>query len=397
MKWCDVAGLALKNALRGRNKTFLCALAVCVGIASVYIMCEISFNAQQQITDQIEKSGMGGIMVFAEGGDKAQLKADDIRALPESVPQLKAAMPIFSKYGTFKLRNQKGNMMLWGVDEQLAEIFNVQLLHGRLPSAEDVRECAKVAVVEETLALKAYQRENVVGKHITLTLDSMRESYEIIGVITSQKSGINALIGGDKLPTFVYVPYTTSNLYTGMQSTGQMALSCETGSDAEAATAFALQQLAHQNPDVKFSAENISGYVDTFSSILQTVSALVTLIGGISLLVGGIGVMNSMIAAIESRKKEIGIYLAIGAQKKDIIGCYLLEAVIICLMGGLAGGTIGSGLLYVGARLIDMPFQFHFEYLLLAEIAAALCGVLFGILPAYRASKMSPIAAIRSE
>lgn len=287
MRWRDIAGLAFKNALRSRNKTFLCALAVCVGIASVYIICEISFNAEQQITAQVEKSGMGGIMVFAEGSGDVDLKADAVRDLPQNVPGLKAAMPIYSKYGTFKLRNRKGNMMLWGVDEQFPEIFNVQLLHGRLPTAEDLHKRAKVAVIEDTLAMRAYQRENIVGKEITLTLGDTWESYEIIGVITSQKSGINALIGGDKLPSFVYVPYTASSLYNGLQNAGQLAMACETGADAEAATAFALQQLTHQNPDMKFTAENISGYVDTFSSILQTVSALVTLIGGISLLWAG--------------------------------------------------------------------------------------------------------------
>ena len=130
---------------------------------------------------------------------------------------------------------------------------------------------------------------------------------------------------------------------------------------------------------------------------MQTVSLLITAIGGIGLLVGGIGVMNSMTAAVESRRKEIGIYLAIGAQKKDIIGSYLMEAVIVCLLGGLAGGLLGWGLLFAGEKLLGIPVQFHWEYLLLAEGAAGFCGILFGILPARKAAAMHPIDAIRRE
>ena len=135
--------------------------------------------------------------------------------------------------------------------------------------------------------------------------------------------------------------------------------------------------------------------MDTFSSILQMVSVLITLIGGISLLVGGIGVMNSMIAAVEGRRREIGIYMAIGARRRDIVGCYLLESILICLFGGIAGGIFGGGLLFLGAHALGVALEFHLRYLLLAESAALGCGLLFGILPAFRAANMSPIAAMR--
>ena len=397
MKWRDIGLLALKNTLRAKQKALLCSLAVCVGVASVYILCEISRNAQGKITEEIEKSGMGGIMVFADDSELSGMKVEEIRQLPKQVPQLAAAMPIFSQYGNYQLRNRKGSMMLWGVDEQFSQIFQVQLKHGRLPTRQDLRRCARVAVVEDTMAQKAYGRENVVGKSISIYLDNRREDYEIIGVIRSQKSGINNLIGGDKLPGFVYVPYTTANLYSQQKTTGQLAMTCAPKADTQAVTAMALDQLSRQKDGAKFRAENISGYVDTFSSILSTVSILMTLIGGISLVVGGIGVMNSMIASIESRKKEIGIYLAIGAQKRDIIGCYLLEGVLICLMGGIAGGVLGAGLLLGGSQVVGIPIQLHWQYLLLAEGAAVACGLVFGLLPARRAAAMSPISAIRSE
>ena len=379
--------LALKNALRSRQKTFFCALAVCVGIASVYMICEISRNARDQITQQVEQSGLSGIMVFGKE-EQGVMAAEEIRALPQSVPGLKAAMPLFSQYGSCKLREEKRNMLLWGVDEQFSSIFHVQVKYGRLPSQEDVRLCRKVAVIEDTMALAAYGRENVAGKEIWISTDQLTESYQIIGVIASQKSGVSTLIGENTLPAFVYVPYTTANLFSGVSSTNQLALAAQDEADAEAVTAFALDQLSRQTNGASFKAENVSGYIDTL---------LITAIGGIGLLVGGIGVMNSMTAAVESRRKEIGIYLAIGAQKKDIIGSYLMEAVIVCLLGGLAGGMLGWGLLFAGEKLLGIPVQFHWGYLLLAEGAAGFCGILFGILPARKAAAMHPIDAIRRE
>ncbi len=396
MGWGDMGLLALKNALRARQKTFLCALAVCVGIASVYMICEISRNARDQITQQVEQSGLSGIMVFGKE-EQGMMAVEEIRALPQSVPGLKAAMPLFSQYGSCRLRENKRNMLLWGVDEQFSSIFHVQVKYGRLPSQEDVRLCQKVAVIEDTMALEAYGRENVVGKEIWISTDQLTESYQIIGVIGSQKSGVSALIGENTLPAFVYVPYTTANLFSGVSSTNQLALAAQDEADADAVTAFALDQLSRKTDGASFKAENVSGYIDTFSSILQTVSLLITAIGGIGLLVGGIGVMNSMTAAVESRRKEIGIYLAIGAQKKDIIGSYLMEAVIVCLLGGLGGGLLGWGLLFAAGKLLGISVQFHWEYLLLAESAAGFCGILFGILPARKAAAMHPIDAIRRE
>ena len=302
MNWGDMGLLALKNALRSRQKTFFCALAVCVGIASVYMICEISRNARDQITQQVEQSGLSGIMVFGKE-EQGMMAAEEIRALPQSVPGLKAAMPLFSQYGSCKLREEKRNMLLWGVDEQFSSIFHVQVKYGRLPSQEDVRLCQKVAVIEDTMALEAYGRENVVGKEIWISTDQLTESYQIIGVIASQKSGVSALIGENTLPAFVYVPYTTANLFSGVSSTNQLALAAQDEADAEAVTAFALDQLSRQTDGASFKAENVSGYIDTFSSILQTVSLLITAIGGIGLLVGGIGVMNSMTAAVGKPEK----------------------------------------------------------------------------------------------
>lgn len=397
MKARDIGALALKNVLRARWKTVLCALAVCVGAASAYLVGEISANAKQKIVDEIEKSGLGGVMIFSEGTAAEALRVEQIQRLPKQYPQIKAAMPVFVDYGSYQLRGQKGSAAVWGIDQQFPAIFPVELKYGRLPGAEDVRQGARVAVVEDMLAQRIYHRENIVGKAITIYKDSIGESYEIIGVIRSQKGGLEALMGGGKLPVFLYLPYTSDARYSPNQPAEQLAISCQDGEDPEAVAAAAIRSLSRQSQGGKFSSENISGYLDSFSAILSAVSLLIAAIGGVSLMVGGVGVMNSMVSAIENRKKEIGIYLAIGARPRDIVRCYLLEAVILCLLGGLAGGAAGAGLLWAGGKLLGVKLAFHLRYLLLAEAAAGGCGLLFGALSARRAAQLSPIEAIRSE
>ena len=126
MKWRDRWLLALKNAMRARQKTFFCALAVCVAIASIYLICEISRNAQDQISQQVEQSGLSGILVFGKS-EEGELPLEQICALPQKIPGLRAAMPLFSQYGSCKLREERSNLLLWGVDEQFSAIFPVQV------------------------------------------------------------------------------------------------------------------------------------------------------------------------------------------------------------------------------------------------------------------------------
>ena len=397
MKARDIGALALKNVLRARWKTVLCALAVCVGAASAYLVGEISANARQTIVDEMEKSGLGGMMIFSEGAEKEELRVQQILELPRQNPKIKAAMPVFMDYGSYQLKGKRGSAAIWGIDQQFSDIFPVEVKYGRLPGAGEVRQGARVAVVEDALAQKVYHRENIIGKEITIYRDSIGESYEIIGVIRSQKRGLEGLMGGGKLPVFLYTPYTADIRYSSQQPAERLAISCQDGEDLEAVTAAAVRSLSRQNQGGKFSSENISGYLDSFSAILSAVSLMIAAIGGVSLIVGGVGVMNSMVSAIENRKKEIGIYLAVGARPRDIVLCYLLEAVIICLLGGLAGGAVGAGLLWVGGKLLGATIVFHLRYLLLAQLAAGGCGLLFGALPARRAARLSPIDAIRCE
>lgn len=397
MKIIDTIKLAFKNAIRGKSKTFLCAIAVCVGVSSIYIMGEIASNAKSQIDTQIKKAGMGGIMIYAENEINSSLSAEKIIDLRKSVPELTAAMPIFIDYGECQLRTTRETMVLWGIDSQFRDIFSVELLHGRLPTAADVRAGAKVAVIEDTFAEKTYFRTNVVGKKLKLIGENSSSEFTVVGVITSQKSGVNALIGGDKLPSFVYAPYTAVQNHSGARATTSLAIACDEGFEPAVAAASAVKQLQIQQQGAKYKAENISGYVAQFSEIAAIISVVITLIGGITLAVGGIGVMNSMISAVDSRKKEIGIYLAIGAQKRDIVLCYLFEAIFICFAGGIAGALIGSLLLKLGAGFLGVQINLSFGFLVVTELLACVCGMLFGIIPAIKASNMNPIAAIRDE
>lgn len=396
MKNLDMWALAWKNAVRGKWRTFLCALSIGVGVLAVYLIGQVSFGMKNQVENEIEKTGMRGVMVYASG-ESAKLTAEQIRSLSTDIPNVSAAIPIYSKYGSVHLRNEKEKAMIWGIDEQFPRVFGIELLHGRLPTKADVAAGLPVAVIEDSLAKKIYRRTNIVGKRLQLQVDGFKQNFEIIGVIVSQKEGITSMIGGDQIPTFVYVPHPSMELLGCGNTTEQLAFSCDESADKEAVSAMVIHKLQYLAQNSTFSSENIDGYIRKFKSLLNLITMGITAIGLITLFVGGIGVMNSMTSAVDRRKKEIGIYMAIGAGKREILCCYLYESILICAMGGAAGGALGVAILKAIEAMIGFHLGGGMVFLLITEALTVLCGILFGFLPARRAAVMSPIDAIRSE
>ncbi len=167
------------------------------------------------------------------------------------------------------------------------------------------------------------------------------KNYEIVGVIRSQTEALNAMIGTN-IGAFVYVPYTAVNESADESGIDQIAIRCKDDVEPSATARAAETYMSRTSPtDGRYVAENITGYLERVKGIVRLIKLLVTAIGGISLIVAGVGVMNGMLAGIEERRREIGIYLAVGAIPRDIIENVLLEAVFICVLGGCAGCMLG--------------------------------------------------------
>ena len=221
-------------------------------------------------------------------------------------------------------------------------------------------------------------------------------SFSIVGVIRSQKTGIEGLVGAS-LPVFAYVPYTAIQQITGDGNLSKLVISCSGSANEYKMADTAAKLLSRMNGGIEISYENLSGYVDTFKQITHTVSIFVSAVAAISILVGGIGVMNSMVAAAEHRTEEIGIYLALGASRGDILRCFLWESVFICMIGGIVGCGLSWVCFFIAAKLTGLPINPSLKLLMYGLLVSGGCGVFFGILPAIRASRLNPIEAIRHE
>lgn len=394
MKTRDLWVLAIGNVHRGGSKSLLCALAVCVAICSVCTISGLGSAAQNAVVYEIEQTGLGGIAVYADT-DGYVFGEQELDAVCADTTQVMAAMPLALKYGYVALRGESLSAGICGVNEQLPNIFRLQLLYGRMLQKSDISGAAKVVIIDRTLAEKLYQRENIVGKTLLIGTENAYDSFEVVGVIDSQTESINYLSGG-QVPYIVYLPYTALDGMLGKASTDKLAVSCFSGINEDEAVENAIHELSRISPGIEFKYENLSGYTEIFTNIVKIITLFISAVASVSMVVGGIGVMNSMVSSVEHRTREIGVYMALGARKQDILRCFLWEAIIICLLGGLAGGAISLATFAVLKQITGLQINIV-STILTCVGSAAVCGLIFGIAPARKACQMNPIDAIREE
>ena len=389
MQTIDLFLLALKNVLRAGVRTKLCVLAICVGITSVSLVLSFGLLAGDTVKNEMQRIGIGGVAFYHKTGEALSERA--VQAIATS-PDVQAVMPLMLASGTVQLRNLRSTAGILGIDEHLKDVFQLEVCHGSLPNAAQVRTAEKLVVIDTELAKAVYRRTNVVGKKVHLSVNGWTETMEICAVIRSQSSGISTMVGG-QLPYFVYLPYTTLKNMDPTLCTDKMIASM---TDAAQTVPQLMEKLERISPQA-YDYENLNHYLDSFSVITDVISRLIGGSAAISVVVGGIGVMNAMISSLDARTREIGIYRALGATKRSIVQTFLWESLLQCLAGGMGGMLCSAFFQYTVCGLCGIPITFQVESVLISLAISVLCGILFGILPALRAAKLDPIRAIRSE
>lgn len=386
----DLLVLSGKNVLRAGNRTMLCVLAICIGIASVSVILSLGLAAGNAVQGELERIGVDGVVFYPKTSDSI---SDEVISCLKEMENVSSVMSLAIASGNVTLRNVRTSAGILGIDESLADVFHLEVLHGTLPNAQQIRSGEKIVVIDEELAQKAYQRTNVIGKKMTVTVKGVSEKMEICAVIRSQSANISMFLGS-QLPHLLYMPYTT---LTEMNHTIQVdKIMISLGSKAENVIDD-IQKALNQRFEGDFQYENLNQYLDSFNTIMNTISLLISGIAGISVVVGGLGVMNSMVSAVETRTREIGIYRALGAKKRNIIENFILEAILLCLAGGICGITLSVISVHLIEVFIKRQIVFQWNVMTISLGLSILCGVLFGMMPAIRAARLDPIKAIRSE
>jgi putative ABC transport system permease protein len=405
--------IALRALAKNKMRAGLTVLGVVIGIAAVTTMVSIGQSAGQLVQNQFQALGTNVIVIFparqrrggVRQGRKMTLTARDADALVAECPAVLAASPLVFTGGQVVYGNANWNPdEMIGVGTDYLTVRNWPTRYGGFFTEDAIRSAAKVCVVGHTVVVKLFQTGNPLGKKIRLN----NVPLEIIGILETK----GANIVGDDQDNIVLLPYTTvrKRLFgSGFDNVHAIMASARSTSRMTEATQQ-IQQVLNARHDVMpgdaadFRVQNTTEIANVLGVITGTMTLMLSSIAGISLLVGGVGIMNIMLVSVTERTREIGIRMAVGARPRDILRQFLVESVILSLLGGIVGVALGvgasSGLTTIINSLssgTEWPVVISFTAAGIALLFASAVGIFFGYYPARRASRLDPIEALRYE
>lgn len=396
---------ALDSLLANKLRAVLTMLGVIIGVAAVIALMSIGNGVNASITGEIQSIGTNLILIttdFDNSDGVPTLTTSDVRALSDSFNAPAISAVAGSVQGTFEVifGSNASRTTITGVTPNYFDVYNLDEFQGgdRL-TQNDLDTQARVTVLGAGVAEDLFEEQYPVGQSIRIN----GISYEVVGVLGESGSAIN------DTDDLVMIPLTTaqSRLITARTRQGEKSLSVITAQAAsEADNDAAIEQVTEilrrehsitYASDDDFSIISQSDLLETFDAITGTLTAFLGAIAGISLLVGGIGIMNIMLVSVTERTREIGIRKAVGALKRDILIQFLLESVVLSLVGGFLGIVLGWALSQGVGGALDLDTIVDAGTVLLATGFAFAVGLVFGIYPAWRAARLRPIEALRYE
>jgi putative ABC transport system permease protein len=322
------------------------------------------------------------------------MTVDDVRAVREQVPSVVAASPTVALGDRISIGGgRQRDISLLGVDPDYVRVRNLVLLSGRFFDAEDSAGRNKVGLITEKLALKLYgSPRDSVGRIIAL---SAGLPFTIVGVF---RESVDTFGQSDIGEDTMLIPFTVSRFFTPNGDVRQIYFSVASTQDVIPATAAIKRVLqSRHRPESVYSVENLSHLLEVAARIADALTVILMLVAFVTLLVSGIGIMNIMLATVTSRIREIGIRKAIGATNRAIRFQFLAEAVLISLAGGLVGIVVGLALPFSVRLFTDYHFPISGLSAIIAIIVSSIVGIIFGTVPATRASQLDPVESLRYE
>ena len=415
--------VSLEGLRANKMRSLLTMLGIIIGIAAVIGILTVGNGLTGSITGSMSSLGATNITVFLRekaggmGGmetilgvaspEEEDLITDEmLEALRQRYGEAVAGISVSASAGSGVARDGRlyANVSLTGINEEYLAVNNTDLLAGRSIRREDMDGQRNVCVVSDKLVEKLYQgdTEKALGDDVRVEMGGELLSFRIVGVYEYDASMMGFSMSAEEdVTTGLYIPITTANHITGSpEGYSDLTIRASAGTDS-AAMAQSIREFLSRyyanNEDYGVSAMAMSTMVESMSAIMDTLSIAISVIAGISLLVGGIGVMNIMLVSVTERTREIGIRKALGATNNDIRIQFVVESVIVCLIGGVIGILLGAVLGYVGSSLLSEACLPRPSYIALAVGFSMAIGVFFGYYPANKAARLDPIEALRYE
>jgi putative ABC transport system permease protein len=399
--------LALRAIRRNVLRAALTVLGILIGVASVVSITALGAGARDSMGSRIESLGSNFLIVFPQStavsgahgaqGSGKHLSDEDARALEREATSVRSVAPLLGLQAQVVYGDRNWNTDINGTTTAMLEVGNWQVDHGAMWTEHDEATKSKVCVLGATVARNLFGTSDPVGQSIRVG----RYPYQVLGVFKSKGQGP---FGGDQ-DDVAMMPIGSMRARILKSPPGFAgillisATSPETTDRAVEQVGAILRQRHAIAEDGKadFEIRTQKEFHEKQEVIYDVITALLVIIAGISLLVGGIGVMNIMLVSVTERTREIGIRMAIGAQEGDIRTQFLVEAVVLALIGGIIGALLGAGVVVIAAQAEGWTMHVSPTALFVSLAVSGLTGVGFGFFPARRAAKLDPIVALRHE
>lgn len=402
-----VALVALQtNALR----SILTMLGIIIGVGAVITMVSMGSGAEKQVSERLQSLGSNLLMVTPGssrqggrrlgGGTGTELKEADAAAIARTVPGIELVAPEVRGAAQLVLGNLNWSSSIRGVTPEYLDARDWELEEGRFIEDGEVRTASKVAVIGSTIREELFGESLAVGETVRMN----KVPILIVGVL---KAKGQSAFGSDQ-DDIVMLPLSTAKKRIIGQNRGSpdavqmITVKVGQGVDMQAVMdeITALLRIRHHIAEGAldtFSIRNLQEMQEAGQEATQIFAILLAAIASVSLLVGGIGIMNIMLVSVTERTREIGLRMALGAKQRDILSQFLVEAVTLCLIGGLIGITLGAGGAILVSNLAGWPTLIRIDMAVMAFVVSGLIGIFFGFYPARKAARLNPIDALRFE
>lgn len=386
--------MAMKSISGNKTRAFFTMLGIIIGVVALVVLVSLVNGATSTVTDTISDLGNNLLTVTISDDKGAPVKLTDLEewAAEDGIGLI---APNATTSATIKSDSESDSVTVYGTTYAYYEVEGLNLLLGRFIKSTDVDNNNYVCVINETTATDLIGYLDCVGEEISI--NGMK--FTVVGVLEDNDSSLTSVFGSGSM--VAYIPYTTLLRLSSSVSTNitEFYVSADADQDTTAAEAVMTELLMErfEEDEDAFSVSTQNVLEDTVSNITSIFTVLLGGIAGISLLVGGIGIMNIMLVTVTERTREIGIRKAIGATRGEILRQFLMEAVVLCMMGCAIGIFISWVILQLASVVVtslSLNFKMNGMVVLIAVAFCFLIGVVFGLYPANKAAKMKPIDAL---